>query len=544
MSGKSDSSVRVTLETTKRQSSYLRGTLAEELGAAGPGFGEDASQLLKFHGIYQQDDRDLRQGGDRTRMFMVRASLPGGFLSAEQYLVADELADVVGDGTIRITSRQGLQWHRVGKADLRTTLWILNHSLVTTFGACGDVVRNVVACPDPLAPPYLTEIAADLAERFRPRSMSYWELWVDGERAVSANEDIEPIYGATYLPRKFKIGIAAPGDNCVDVLTHDLGLIPVGDRWVVTVGGGQGMSHNRPDTYPRLGDPIATVDTGQIGPVAEAVVGVQRDWGNRQDRKLARLKYLIDTWGIARFRAAVAERLDHRLDQTVPFEWTSHGDHLGWVAGPDGSLNVGVNVETGRISGRMRAALADVIEKFRPNIRLTPQQNLILTGLDPSDRAEIDRRLQTNTTTRMITSTAMACVALPTCGLALTDAERAFPQITIDLAGVLTGLGLAEDSVTLRITGCPNGCVRPYTAEIGVVGRRSGRYDIHLGAAADGTRLGERVIEKVPVDKIAATLEPLLKAWSHDGNGTFGDFCHRQGPEGLAGLLPTTGIES
>lgn len=532
----------MSVETIKGRSRYLRGSIAQELGTQEPSFGEESGQVLKFHGIYQQDDRDLRKGGDRTHILMVRAALPGGRLSAEQYLVADELADLVGDGTLRITSRQGLQWHRVGKADLAALIWTLNQSLVTTLGACGDVVRNVVACPDPRAPQVLEEVAVELAERFQPRTSSYWELWVDGERAVSAvegGEDVEPVYGSHYLPRKFKIGIASPGDNCIDLLTHDLGFVPVEDGWVVTVGGGQGKSPTRDDTYPRLADPLATVSRSEIGEVAEAVVTVQRDWGERSDRKRARLKYLIDTWGLPRFRRAVEERLGWDLPEPEPIGWTSHADHLGWH--DTGSL--GVAVESGRISGGFRQALAAVVERHRPDLRFTPQQNLVITGLPFESRREVARELGVGLPT--LSTVAMACVALPTCGLALTDAERALPQVTGELEGVLTGLGLAETVVTVRMTGCSNGCARPYTSEIGLVGRRRGRYDIHLGAAPDGTRLGEPMFESVRLEEVVATLEPLLAAWRDESDAiTFGDFCYRLGRSGLVALSDTAGAAS
>lgn len=525
----------MSLETIKTQSRGLRGSIASELADSSPGFGEESAQLLKFHGVYQQDDRDLRRGRDRVHILMVRAAVPGGRLLAEQYLVADQLADLVGDGTLRITSRQGLQWHKVGKADLPALIWVLNQSLVTTFGACGDVVRNVVACPDPSASPLLGEVAAALALRFRPRTRAYWELWMDGERAVTAEEEVEPVYGAAYLPRKFKIGIAAAGDNCVDVLTHDLGIAATDQGWVILVGGGQGRSHNRPDTYPRLADPLATVATEEIGEVAEAVVTVQRDWGERSDRKRARLKYLIDTWGLARFRAAVEERLGRRLADPVPLRWARHADHLGWASTGEERHHLGVAVGSGRIGGDLRASLRDIVERHRPEVRLTPQQNLILEGLDPEARSEVEGELGEGR--RSLPLLAMACVALPTCGLALTDAERAMPQVASDLARVLQALGVEEDRVTLRITGCPNGCARPYNAEIGLVGRRTGRYDIHLGGAADGTRLGELVFEMVPTGAVATTLEPIIRAWRSDGaSAGFGDFCHRLGAEALARL--------
>lgn len=528
----------MSIESIKLNSRYLRGSIPEDLASPGPAFGEDSSQLLKFHGVYQQDDRDRRQGGDRTHIMMVRAAIPAGKMSAEQYLVADELADLVGDGTVRITSRQGLQWHRVGKLDLPALIWTLNQSLVTTLGACGDVVRNVVACPDPRAPHELAEVAQTLAQRFRPRTSSYWELWVDGERAVTAVDEVEPVYGAAYLPRKFKIGIAAPGDNCVDLLTHDLGFVPVGEGWVVTVGGGQGKSPTRPDTYPRLADPFTTVSRDEIGDVAEAVVTVQRDWGERSDRKRARLKYLIDSWGLDRFRRAVEERLGRPLSAPRPINWTSHSDHLGW----SGSA-LGVAVESGRIRGSFRRALGEVVDEYRPDVAFTPQQNLILTGIPAGARPQVAARLGVKPAS--LATIAMACVALPTCGLALTDAERALPGVTAELSEVMGRLGVDETSVTVRMTGCPNGCARPYTAEIGLVGRRSGRYDIHLGGAADGTRLGEAVFETVPVAEVVPTLEPLLRAWRDDPTTVgFGEFCHRLGREGLAFLAGKAAVAS
>ena len=543
-------------EARKRDSDLLRGSLAAELaGGEGP-FGEGGAELLKFHGIYQQDDRDLRRGIDRDYVFMVRASVPGGVLSAEQYLVADALADWVGDGTVRITSRQGLQWHRVRKGSLRPMVWTLNQSLVTTFGACGDVVRNVAACPAGLAPFDAPGWAARLAERFRPASRAYWEIWIDGSPTVSshpaADED-EPIYGAAYLPRKFKIGIAAPGDNCVDVATHDVGLVPVAtaagelEAFTVLVGGGQGRSHNRPDTYPRLGDPLTTVEPEHVIDVVEAVVTIQRDHGNRDDRKLARLKYLIDAWGLGPFRAAVAERLGHRLPAPRAVSWTSHTDHLGWQRQASGAWFLGVVVESGRIADvgerRLRSALRQVADQFRPEVRLTPQQNLLFVGVADAERAAVDDVLTAHgvasaETLAPLVRDAMACVALPTCALALTDAERSLPAIVGAVHDALGRLEIGGDAVTLRVTGCPNGCARPYTAEIGLVGRRKRIYDIHLGGAADGTRLNALVFELVAEEHITPVLEPILVAWRdrRRPGETFGDFCHRAGSDGLAVL--------
>ncbi len=524
------------LETLKAESDHLRGTLVAELAEDTALFSEGASQLLKFHGIYQQDDRDNRRGKDRDYICMVRTSTPGGALSAEQYLVCDDLADWVGDGSLRVTTRQGFQWHHIRKGGLRPLVWTLNQSVITTLGACGDVVRNVVACP---ASPELGGLATEIATHFRSRSSAYWEVWVDGKPLVSAiSDESEPVYGDTYLPRKFKIGIAAPGDNCVDVYTHDVGVVPHYEdgeitSYTVLVGGGQGRSHNREDTYPRLASPFGDVPANRLLDVIEAVVVVQRDHGNREDRKLARLKYLIDAWGLDSFRAAVEDHLGWRLDPPRDLEWPSHRDHLGWFR-REGAWSVGVPIPSGRISdterARTRSTLRQLMDFYRPGITLTPQQNLILTGISDEDKADIAVRLATISPGRTpFRLDAMACVALPTCGLALTDAERALPSVVDDIEAVLFDLGLEDDELGLRMTGCPNGCARPYNSEIGLVGRRKGAYDIHLGGAHDGTRLNRRIAGPVKTAEIASTLRPILARYAaeRDSGESFGDFYHR-----------------
>ncbi|MPZ53586.1 MAG: NADPH-dependent assimilatory sulfite reductase hemoprotein subunit [Acidimicrobiia bacterium] len=523
----------VDLETLKSESDHLRGTLAQELSESSDMFSEGAAQLLKFHGIYQQDDRDHRRGKERDYIFMVRTSLPGGELSAEQYLVCDDLADWVGDGSIRITTRQGFQWHHVRKGRLHPVVWTLNQALVTTIGACGDVVRNVVACP---ASPELGRLAIEIATHFRSRSSAYWDVWIDGKPLVSAiSDESEPIYGESYLPRKFKIGIASPGDNCVDVYTHDLGVVThEGDETItILAGGGQGRSHNRDDTYPRLASPLGDVPRDRLIEVIEAVVVVQRDHGNREDRKLARLKYLIDAWGLDRFREAVEDRLGWRMDPPSVLEWPSHRDHLGWWRGDDG-WSVGVPIPSGRISNhgdsQIRTALRQIVDFYRPTITLTPQQNLIFSGISDADRPDIAVRLATiSPGTNPLRIDALACVALPTCGLAVTDAERALPKVVDDLEQVLTELGLESEELGLRMTGCPNGCARPYNSEIGLVGRRKGAYDIHLGGAHDGTRLNRFVTGPVKTDDVAETLRPLLARYAASRNEgeSFGNFFHR-----------------
>jgi len=489
---------------------------------------------------------------------MVRASIPGGSLSGEQYLVCDELADWVGDGTLRITSRQGLQWHHIRKGGLRGLVWTLNQSLVTTLGACGDVVRNVVSCPMPRGDGLdLSAWAGRLARHFRPRTEAYWEIWIDGERTISAHPstggEVEPVYGETYLPRKFKIGLAAFGDNCVDVHTHDVGLVPLGDgeAFTVLVGGGQGRSHNRPDTYPRLADPFTTVATGDVLDVVEAIVCVQRDHGDRTDRKHARLKYLVDSWGLAEFRAAVQRHLGRPLPQAEAPRWASHTDHLGWHPETGGRWILGIPVENGRIADQgglsLRSGLREVVDRFRPEVLLTPQQNLLLSGIASADRAPVDALLASHAiptaqSIPLVIRDAMACVALPTCGLALSDAERALPALIREMQATLDDLGLGGESIGVRMTGCPNGCARPYSTEIGLVGRRRACFDVHLGGAADGTRLNELAFEVVPADRIISSLRPVLLAWRDERTSgeSFGDFCHRLGSEVLRRRFATT----
>lgn len=537
----------MSVEDVKRASSGLRGTVAESLADPGGPFADDDAVILKFHGIYQQDDRDVRserrsRGLGQDWIYMIRAAIPGGILTPAQYLVMDSLADEVGNGTLRITTRQGIQWHHVRKEGLRPLLATLNRHLVTTLSACGDVVRNVVSCPAPLpGRTELAEMAGLLADHFRPRTAAYYEVWVDGERAASVEHDVEPIYGEAYLPRKFKIGLAAPGDNCVDVHADDVGIVPDTDGLTVLVGGGLGRSHNKPATYPRLSDPLCRVSAGELVEVVTAIVEVQRDHGDRTDRNHARLKYLIDDWGLDRFRTAVEERLGRELAPAEAPTWESADDHLGWHRDRDGAWFLGLAVENGRVAdtdeAALRTALRTGVRDLEPTVTLTPQQNIILGGLDDDRRAELERVLAAHgvalpEAVPVTIRHAMACVALPTCGLAVTDAERALPRVVRRLHAELAELGLDEETIRVRMTGCPNGCARPYTAEIGLVGRRKGRYDLHLGADTLGTRLNILVAEAVPEEDIVPTLRPFLVAY-RDGRlpgEAFGDFYHRTAP--------------
>ena len=548
------------VERIKGDSAYLRGTVAEELAAEGP-FSHDNYQLLKFHGIYQQDNRDVRkerarQGLDRDHICMVRVSIPGGTLTGDQYLVMDKLADTIGDGTLRITTRQGLQYHFVRKGELQPLLAALSDQLLTTFGACGDVVRNTMCCPAPLADPRKAELerwTAEVARRFRPRTQAYWQLWVDGERAVSAEADEEPLYGATYLPRKFKMGFTSPGDNCIDAYTQDVGIVPTFDgekvvAFTLLVGGGMGKSHNKPETFPRLADPLTTVAPADLMGVLEAIVGTQRDNGDRANREHARMKYLVHDWGLPRFKAEVEARLGQALPDPQPFVLDAADDHLGWHPQGDGRWFYGVKVENGRIADRgddrVRAGVRATVERFGLGVRFTPREDLILTDVAASDRDGVEALLADHGVVPPaqwvpVKRNSFSCVALPTCGLALTESERALPGVLDELTAELDTLGLSDLDTHVRMTGCPNGCARPYTAEIGLVGRGKVNYDVHLGGEPVGIRLNTIFAENVPRDELVNVLRPVLIHYRErrSEDERFGDFCHRLGVEHLRAEL-------
>ncbi len=547
-------SVLSKVEATKANSSFLRGTLAEELGDGRDGFSADNTVVLKFHGIYQQDDRDVRaerarQGLSQDHICMVRVSIPGGVVAAEQYLAMDRLADELGNGTLRITTRQGVQYHFVRKGGLRPLLGTLNRHLLTTFGACGDVVRNTMCCPAPLADRRRAQVqawAAEVARRFRPKTQAYWQLWVDGEPAVSATvADDEPLYGTTYLPRKLKMGFAFPGDNCIDVYTNDIGIVPILDdddiaAFTLLVGGGMGKNHNKPETFPRLAEPLATVAPGDLLEVLDAIVATQRDHGDRSDRDHARMKYLVHDWGITRFTAEVETRLGRRLAPPEPVVLDAADDHLGWHDQGDGRWFCGVKVENGRIADRgaerVRSGLRAAVERFGLGVRFTPREDVLLTDVDAADRPILDGVLADHGVVAAerwvpVKRNSFACPALPTCGLALTESERALPGVLEELTAELQALGLGDLDAHVRMTGCPNGCARPYTAEIGLVGRGKRSYDIHLGGEPVGIRLNAVFAENVPRAELVNVVRPVLAYYRDqrlDGEG-FGDFCHRLG---------------
>jgi sulfite reductase (ferredoxin) len=561
----------VSVETIKVDSNYLGGTIGEELVNDRTDFDHDAEVLLKFHGIYQQDDRDVRRARTQLKLpldysCMVRASVPGGVITNDQWLALDRVA-TLADHKLRLTTRQGVQYHVVHKTELHELVAGVNASLLTTLGACGDVVRNVMACPlpHPERRAVLEPLVAEIVARFRPQTESYWELWVDGERAVSAErppaldpiDDVEPIYGTAYLPRKFKIAIAWPGDNCVDVYTNDVGIVPTLSEgttgeltgYLVLAGGGMGMSHNRPDdTYPLLAQPVGWVTPADVGDVVEAIVTTQRDFGNRDDRSRARLKYLVEERGIDWLRDQVEQRTGRALLPPVELpEWEVEAHH-GWHDIPghvaDGGRHVlGLPVPSGKVSGGLRIALRRLVaDRAVRGMHVTPRQDLLLLGI--SDRDAVENVLRANgvrladdqSPTRNL---AIACPALPTCSKALGEAERVLPDVVDRLEKVLADTGNTGLPLRLNMTGCPNGCSRPYAAELGIVGRTKKHYDIFVGGSPAGDRLARRLRADVPLTDVPELLRPLLDAFARAGTtASFGDWCAAQDWSELDALLP------
>jgi sulfite reductase (ferredoxin) len=548
------------VETLKQESDHLRGHLAAELAAGGSQVSEDGYNLLKFHGSYEQYDRDTatvrkQRGEEKEYSFMVRVRMPGGRLTAAQYLALDALADEYANGTLRITTRQGIQFHGVVKADLKPSIAAINETLLTTLAACGDVARNVMTTPAPIADAVHARLDRDahmLSAALLPKTRAYHEIFLDDEPAGS---DAEPLYGDTYLPRKFKVGLAAPSDNTVDVLSNDLGLIALfeGEKLIgynVAVGGGLGMTHNRADTYPRLASVVGFVGPDDLWNAVRAVVELQRDNGDRTDRKRARLKYVVDGKGLDWVRETLVGAYGLNLQPARPMPKFELPDHLGWHEQGDGRWWLGVPVASGRIAdfpgAALRTALRQVMEQVGPDPIMTAQQDVLLSNIPADRRADVEAILAAHGVRLAETMTpferwTLACPALPTCGLALTEAERVRQPIVASIQSVLDGLGLGRERISLRITGCPNGCARSYAGDIGLVGRVPGRYALYVGGDFEGTVLSERIADKVLEADIAATLQPLLAGWSQDraaGEG-FGDWCRRTGVPALQAMLPS-----
>jgi len=548
------------VEQIKADSRGLRSSIGDEITNSDRFFSDAAEKILKFHGIYQQEDRDARKQ-DRTtdhHSFMIRTRLPAGQLTAAQYVAHDEIADRYANGTLRITTRQDFQFHGVLKGELRDTLREMNNALVTSLGACGDIVRNVMACPAPTADAHrlaVQDFAFSLTTALYPRTNAYHQIWIDGEPMIDDHEIEDPIYGKNYLPRKFKIAIAYAGDNCVDVYTNDVGLVALFDDedkltgFNLLVGGGMGMTHNNDATYARLGDEVAFITPDQVIATVTAIVTIHRDFGDRENRKHARLKYILHDRGVDWFRAELESRVGFTLAPTQPMPAFAVDDHLGWNEQSDGRWYLGLPVENGRVLDRekyrLRSGLRAIIEQFNLSVRLTAQQNILLTDILADDRDTIDALLNEYGITRVeaisqMRRKAIACVALPTCGLAITEAERVFPQVIDEFETALSDLGIPDSDITARMTGCPNGCARPYVAEIAFVGRSLDKYTIFLGGDPAGTRLARPFLDLVPLGQLVPVLVPVL-AHYRDGRidgEAFGDFCLRVGLDALLEVVP------
>jgi sulfite reductase (ferredoxin) len=552
-------------EAIKQQSRQLRGTLAKDLADTATPFDKAGYSLLKFHGIYQGYDRDSaterkQRGDDKIWQLMVRVRIPGGRLTADQYLALDELAGTHANGSLRITTRQSIQFHGVLKSHLKAAIAEINGALLTTLAACGDVVRTVTTVPAPIRDRVHDRLESDarrLSTHLLPKTGAYHEIWVDGEKVTpgetTEEEPVDPLYGERYLPRKFKIGLAIPEDNTIDVLTNDLAIVALLEGETLLgynflLGGGQGMTHNKPETYARLATPVAFIEPDDLLVAAAAVVRLHRDHGDRGNRRHARLKYVIAERGEEWARERLSEDLGKLLapcrampDFTVP-------DHLGWHEQGDGKLYLGVPVESGRIADgertRIRTALRKIVARFRVDPILMPSQDIILSEIAPADRAAITAVLRRHGVRLAeellpVERWALACPALPSCGLALTEAERAQGDIVGAIAARLRRWGLERERLSIRITGCPNGCARPYTGDIGIVGRVPGSYTLYVGGDFAGTRLNEAIAERLGIAGIAEALDPLfaLFASSRAAGEGFGDFCHRIGIAALQQIV-------
>ncbi len=539
-------------EGLKASSNFLRGTIAQELVDTSTGaISEDNGQLTKFHGLYMQDDRDQRKERARLKQekaysFMLRVRLPGGQCTPQQWLVLDDLADKVANHSLRLTTRQTFQFHGVLKGNLRPLIRGMHKVLLDSIAACGDVNRNVMAPPNPERSEVHQQVyghARAWSEYALPRTRAYHEIWIDDELVAGGEPESEPLYGPTYLPRKFKTGFAVPPSNDVDVFSQDLGFIAVieNDKLVgynVTVGGGLGMNHGNAETFPRLADVMGFITPDQVIPIGDAVLTTQRDFGDRTNRKHARLKYTIEDRGIVWFRGEVERRSGIKLGAPRSFQFTTIQDPHGWCKGVDGTWFYGLHLLSGRIKNlpgwEMKTALREIARIHTGDFRLTPSQNVTISGVTEAQKPVIEAILARYGLTRENERTplrlnALSCVSLPTCGLALAESERALPDILVKYEALLAEFGLAKEAISLRVTGCPNGCARPYLAEIGFVGKAPNKYALYLGAKYNGTRLNELYAASVTVDESLALLRPVIQRFAQERKAgeEFGDFCYR-----------------
>lgn len=561
------------VEGLKENSNCLREPLATELQQDTNHFSEDAVQILKFHGSYQQYNRDERSGvQERNYQLMLRTRNPGGFIPPQLYLTLERLSNEYGSGTIRATTRQGFQLHGVLKQNLKTVIADIVKSMGSTLGACGDLNRNVMAPPAPYKNrpeyQYARSYANDIADFLTPQTGAYYEIWLDGEKAISGEESPnvkqarendfhglflsgeEPIYGQTYMPRKFKCAVTVPGDNSVDIYTQDLGLVVITNNngelqgFNVLAGGGLGRTHNKEETFPRLADEICYVPKDEIFDLVKAIIAIQRDFGDRTNRRHARMKYLLHEWGVKKFRAKLEELLGKPVETFKSLPKWQYLDFLGWHEQGDGKLFFGLSIENGRIKDqdnwRLKTALKEIIEKFQLPMLVTPHQNIILYEIDPGHQQAINAiisqyGLLSETAIDPLVRYSMACPAMPTCGLAITESERALPGILGQIRLLLDKVGLVNEHLVIRMTGCPNGCARPYVAELGLVGVVPGCYQLWLGGSPNQTRLAKTYSDRISCTELEAELEPIFVFYRQKRREaeSFGDFCNRIGFEAI-----------
>lgn len=550
------------VEGIKQESRLLRGTIADEIASPTACFNSDNIQLLKFHGSYQQDDRDLRTerkkaGLDKAYSMMLRLRIPGGRCTADQFLSMLDVCEELGNSTVKITTRQTIQLHGIVKDNLRPTIKRVNELALSTLAACGDVNRNIMCCPAKRVSPVhaeLQRITDELTEAMAPKTPAYHELWVSEpdsteKELVGGGQETEPLYGPTYLPRKFKMGIALPEDNCIDIYTQDLGLLAVVREgqivgYNVLVGGGMGTTPAKKTTYPALGKRMAFVTPEQVVGVCQAILKVQRDNGNRTDRKLARMKYLVDRWGIDKFRQEVETYFGDRLEDCKPDDVTGVDDHMGWQEQGDGKWSYGLNIENGRLYDndqvQYKAAIRAICEEFDTEIRMTGHQSLIFTDIDAAKKDRLiqlitQHHIRTTEETSTVRRWSMACVALPTCGLAITESERRLPGLIDGLEQPLAKLGLDRERFTIRMTGCPNGCARPYNADMALVGKAKDRYTLYVGGGWLGNRLAYIYKDLVPDSQVVDEMVGVFAAYkaNRQEGESIGDFCSRVGKDDL-----------
>ncbi|MFQ4145964.1 sulfite reductase, ferredoxin dependent [Chlorogloeopsis sp. ULAP02] len=563
------------VEGLKERSNFLREPVATEILEDTTHFSEDAVQILKFHGSYQQDNRDNRvKGQEKDYQFMLRTKNPGGYVPPQLYLVLDRLADEYGNHTLRATTRQGFQLHGILKKNLKPAIAAIIQSMGSTLGACGDLNRNVMAPPAPfknkLEYQFAWEYANNIAELLTPQTGAYYEIWLDGEKAISAEENPEvkaarqrngtgtifhdaeePIYGTYYMPRKFKACVTVPGDNSIDLYTQDLTLVVItNDKgelagFDVFAGGGLGRTHNKEETFARTADPICYVAKEDVYDLVKAIVATQRDYGDRTDRRHARLKYLIHDWGVDKFRLVVEEYFGKPVEPFKPLPEWKYRDFLGWNEQGDGKLFLGISIDNGRIKDegnfQLKTALREIVEQYNLPIRLTGNHDAILYDIEPANKQAIEdilnrRGVITNPgQIDQLARYSMACPALPTCGLAITESERAIPGILERIHALLDQVGLKNEHFVVRMTGCPNGCARPYMAELGFVGSAPESYQVWLGGSPDQTRLAEAYIDRLHINDLETFLEPIFVFFkkSRKKGESFGDFCNRVGFEAI-----------